>query len=151
MDIYNNNDDWIYIKKKNYIRKNIIKKDISFDEIKDTILNNILLYKPYAIYIYGSRANGKNKIDSDVDIMVFWKNKSPEIDTLKYIKSNLVNILKIRVDFVNMIYTNKYIKKYNQEDILYFNNVILNCKSIYNSDNININNLIDNSYKLYKL
>lgn len=149
-----NDDNWISIKKKNYIKKNNINKEISFDELQNNILNIILLYKPYSIYIYGSRASGKNKIDSDLDIMVFWKRKSPDIETLDNIKSCLVDILKIRVDFVNMIYTNKYIKIYNQEDICYFDNVISNCKCIYNSNKNNYNNisnLIEKSYKIHRL
>jgi predicted nucleotidyltransferase len=45
----------------------------TFEEIKKLILDILLKYNPYSIYIYGSRARKTNRPDSDIDLMVFWK------------------------------------------------------------------------------
>ncbi len=145
-------DDWITVdinKKSKPSDKIIINK--TFDEINNFILNVLLKYKPFAIYIYGSRARKTNRPDSDIDLMVFWKKKIPTYDFLKNIKQELINILQLNVDFVNMYITNKINKVYDERDKCYYANVINDAICIYETKANNISDLIDISIKLEKI
>ncbi len=145
-------DDWTTVvinKKSKPSDKIIINK--TFDEINNFILNVLLKYKPFAIYIYGSRARKTNRPDSDIDLMVFWKKTIPTYDFLKNIKQELINILQLNVDFVNMYITNKNNKVYDYRDKCYYSNVINDCICIYEAKSNNISDLIDISVKLDKV
>ncbi len=148
----NINDEWITVvnnKKKKSYNKVIINKTL--EEINKLILDILLKYNPYAIYIYGSRARKTNRLDSDVDLMIFWKKTVPEYDYLQNIKKELINILQLNVDFVNMYITNKINKVYDERDKCYYANVINDAICIYETKANNISDLIDISIKLEKI
>ena len=135
-------------KKNNKINKQYNK---TFEEIKKLILDILLKYDPYSIYIYGSRARQTNRPDSDIDLMVFWKKTIPDIDYLKNIKQQLINNIKINVDLVNMYIINKINKVYNDSDQCYYTNVINDSICIHETRSNNISDLIDISIKIDKI
>ena len=129
----------------------IYKFELNWIIHNNNILQVLLKYKPYAIYIYGSRARKTNRLDSDIDLMVFWKKIVPEYDCLKNIKQQLINNIKIDIDFVNMYITNKKNKVYDERDKCYYSNVINDAICIYQTISNNISDLIDISVKLDKV
>jgi predicted nucleotidyltransferase len=112
---------------KNPQKKNI--KDVSYEELVKILTtelnycsNNII-----AGYIYGSRARGTNRIDSDADILIFWKVKMNE-DELQDIRVNIQSKLGFSIDFVSCIYNRKVNEYTDERDIAFFENVALDCK-----------------------
>jgi predicted nucleotidyltransferase len=59
-------------------------------------------YTPRAVFLFGSTANGNNRAESDVDVLVIWNGDVPE-DILK-IRGELIMTLDRPVDLVSMIY-----------------------------------------------
>ena len=110
-------EEWITITKKKKEYKIINQNNLNFDEIVNIVNNVLIKYKPEYVFIYGSRARNTNKINSDVDIMVFWKYPIFEFDKFCIIKNELINELKINVDFVCMHLTNKLVKIYDERKI----------------------------------
>ena len=147
----NNLEEWTTVtKKKTEIKFNQQTKK-TFDEIKNIILNIILKYKPSHIFIYGSRARKTNKINSDVDIMVFWKYPYPCIEELIDYKNELKIALQLDIDFVNMKLTNKNIIITEEHIKCYYDNVILDAICIYAENNKILSELIDYSIKIQKI
>jgi len=146
------NDDWIIIKSKSKQKKDNIKNIKTFDEIKKIVLDILCKYKILYIYIYGSRARGTNKIDSDVDIMCFIKYPIPNIEKLSEIKKKLIQTLNLNVDLVLMQLTNKQIKIIDERTKCYYDNVLIDAKCIYPlNNNVELHDLIDKSNKLEKI
>lgn len=143
-----NNDDWIPVIIKRKTNNKLINNHKTLEEINNIILEVLLKYNPYAIYIYGSRARKTNRYDSDIDLMVFWKKSIPDDYILLNIKQELINKIKINVDFVNMYIINKINKIYNENDKCYYDNVINDAICIYEIKSNNITDLIDMSIKL---
>lgn len=148
----NDLEEWITITKKKKNKFDSKQKEKSFDEIKNIILNIILKYKPSHIFIYGSRARKTNKINSDVDIMIFWKYPYPTIEELINYKNNLIHALELDIDFVNMKLTNKSVIIMEEHTKCYYENVIIDAICIY-AENINktLLELIDCSVKMHKI
>ena len=67
--------------------------------------------------------------------MVFWKYPIFEFDKFCLIKNELINELKINVDFVCMHLTNKLVKIYDERTICYYDNVSLDARCIYSAKN----------------
>ncbi len=147
----NIDNEWITVVNKKIKSYTKVIRHKTLEEINKLILDVLLKYKPYAIYIYGSRARKTNRPDSDIDLMVFWKKTVPEYDYLQNIKQELINILELNVDFVNMYITNKNNKVYDERDKCYYNNVITDAICIYEIKLNNISDLIDISVKLDKI
>ena len=148
---YIHDNEWIEIKKKERKNKNKNEHNIlNLNNIIELILFVLIKYQPYSIYLYGSRARGTNKIDSDVDIMVFWKRNNNNILKLSEIKNELEEILKIKVDLVNMIYINKYLIEYDERNKCYYDNILTDAICIYNNIN-HLQNLLETSIKLNKI
>lgn len=144
-------DEWNTVNKKKKEIKNNKNKEKTFDEIKNIILNVILKYKPSYIFIYGSRARKTNKINSDVDIMIFWKYPYPCIEELIEYKNELMNALQLDIDFVNMKLTNKYVIITEEHTKCYYDNVIIDAVCIYYINNKSLSELIDYSIKMQKI
>lgn len=149
MDIEN----WtIATHKQKYKTKNFEIYNPSFEEIKNRIIRTLKKYNPYAIYIYGSRARGTNNINSDVDILVVW---TSEPKHLEIIKNEIINNIKIKIDFVNLVYKQfgKEIKITDVRDISYYDNLIIEAINIYkkSEDNIYLKDIIPFSIKLPKV
>jgi predicted nucleotidyltransferase len=114
------------------------------------VKSNLLAYKKEIVgaYIYGSRARGTNRPNSDADIIVFWRHEYDK-EFLKSIKTSIEEALGINIDFVSCVYKKKWIQHNNDNEQAYFENVIIDAKSIIGLESINY--LIDRSIKLPKL
>lgn len=151
MDI--NIEDWTIVKHIQKKPQNIEIYNPSFEEIKNGIVKTLQKYNPYAIYIYGSRARGTHTINSDVDILVIW---TSEYDSshLEIIKDEIKTEIKIKIDFVNLVYKKSGKKiKTDQRDIFYYENLIIEAKNIYKKtpDKIYLMDIIPFSIKLPKV
>jgi predicted nucleotidyltransferase len=153
---YNNDtkydtDDFIIVKKK--YKKSVkvetsIKTKLTIEDIKNNVKFNNLLnkYKPLAVILYGSLAIGKNRMSSDIDLMIIWQKKNiPSLEVLENIKKSIEEIFDTTVDLVNMVYMNKqitYVNDIEQEylckDYYYIVNVFNEGIIIYGDDDKNI-------------
>ena len=149
-------DDWMIVNTKKSIQSGskhkTPTKQISLDEIKKNIINILRNYNAKYIYIYGSRARGTNRVDSDVDIMCFMNYPLPTIEQLYDIKTELIQSLKLNVDFVCMHLTNKYIDVSDARTKCYYENVLEDAIRIFPLDTkITLHELIDKSIKQKKI
>lgn len=86
--------------------------------IKNLILNHLKQYNPISIGIFGSYARGENTLNSDMDILIEFKN-SPSLLTLIRIENELSDILGIKVDLVTKgAIKNTRIRKSIKKDII---------------------------------
>ena len=122
----------------------------SLDELMTIVTSKLEMYKKEIVgaFIYGSRARQTNRPNSDADIIVFWKHEY-EQDFLKSIRTSIEDELGFKIDFVACVYKKKWINHTDQRDEAYFDNVIIDAKSIIGTDSINY--LIEHSIKLPKL
>jgi uncharacterized protein len=87
-------------------------------EIKNIILSHLKDYDPLKVGIFGSFARGDNKKDSDIDILVEFK-ESPSLLTLIKLENDLSEILGVKVDLVTTgALKNKRIKKSIKKDLI---------------------------------
>jgi predicted nucleotidyltransferase len=87
-------------------------------EIKNIILSHLKEYDPLKIGIFGSFARGDNKKESDIDILVEFK-ESPSLLTLIKLENDLSEILGIKVDLVTTgALKNKRIRKSIKKDLI---------------------------------
>jgi predicted nucleotidyltransferase len=130
-------------------KENIVS--ISYEELVETLKSKMSGYKNNIIagYIYGSRARGTNRIDSDADILMFWKNEMMK-EELQSIRDEIESTLGFSVDFVSCIYRRKFIECVDERDIAYFENVSLDAKQFIGTPH-NIMWLSECSQKCKKL
>ncbi len=87
-------------------------------EIKNIILSHLKEYDPIKVGIFGSYARGDNNKDSDIDILVKFK-ESPSLLTLIKLENDLSEILGVKVDLVTTgALKNKRIKKSIKKDLI---------------------------------
>ena len=87
-------------------------------EIKNIILSYLKEFNPIKVGIFGSFARGDNKKDSDIDILVEFK-ESPSLLTLIKLENDLSEILGVKVDLVTTgALKNKRIKKSIKKDLI---------------------------------
>ena len=124
--------------------------DLSFDKLSD-IVRTVLHDEPgcKAAYIYGSRARGTNRPDSDADVIVFW-NYNPNKGHLKGLRAEIESRLGFQIDFVSCRLTKKWVSHDDERDHAYFDNVIQDARMIV-GENLSISFLIDRSVKMPKL
>jgi predicted nucleotidyltransferase len=143
--------EWTIVQPKVKISNRRVFKKLSLEELKIKVLEVLTKYNPYAVYLYGSRARQKNRPDSDADIMVFWKKNCYSTEDLIEIKDELVTHLGIDVDFVNLIFINKFVNNLESIDSCYFDNVLCDAINIFQVEKNDLVYLIENSKKLPKL
>ena len=86
--------------------------------IKNVILNHLKEYNPIKVGIFGSYARGENNKNSDLDILVEFRN-SPSLLTIIRIENELADILGIKVDLVTTgAIKNKRIRKSIKKDLI---------------------------------
>jgi len=145
------NSEFIIVKKpyKKKIEKTN-KTELSYQNLVYIILSKLKKYEKLicGAFIYGSRARGTNRNDSDADIIIFWR-KEYDVDFLKSIRDSIEDALGFHIDFVSCVFVKRWIAHETDKDQAYFDNVILDAKSIIGSEVITY--LIDQSYKLPKL
>ena len=87
-------------------------------EIKNIILSQLKEFDPLKIGIFGSFARGDNNKESDIDILVEFK-ESPTLLTLIKIENDLSEILGIKVDLITSgAIKNKRIKRSIKKDLI---------------------------------
>ncbi len=127
------------------------KPSIDNDKLIEQIKVVLVKYAPLAIFMYGSRARNTPRPNSDVDLMIFWKSITPSIEELREIKAELVDAIKINVDFVAMCFTQKIVNVTDLRTICYYENVQIDAKCIYSSKKVFLDELILYSKKLPKI
>ncbi len=71
-------------------------------KIIQILKNNINNYKDYTVFLFGSRAQKTNRVNSDYDIWLLWKNKNIKLDYMILLKiKRELNELPIAVDIVD--------------------------------------------------
>ena len=96
----------------------------------------LIKYDPLQAVLYGSRATGMCKPDSDYDVMVFFKKsrfpfkESVEQRFARFYKMahELKEALGKPVDLVVMKYNGKWMNTHSERDVLFFNQV--RCEAI---------------------
>jgi predicted nucleotidyltransferase len=154
-EYFNTNDTtWCCVAKK--VRKEpknkvITNNHMSFQELSEIIVKCLTPYNAsiIACYIYGSRARGTNRTDSDADIVLFWK-IVPDLYDLYDIRTTIENALGFTIDLVSCVRTAKNVHHYNLCDIAYFENVAIDARQIIGTT-ISIMNLFESSYKMIPL
>jgi predicted nucleotidyltransferase len=87
-------------------------------EIKNIILSYLKEFNPVNVGIFGSFARGDNRKDSDIDILVKFK-EPPSLLTLIKLENDLSEIIGIKVDIVTTgALKNKRIKKSIKKDLI---------------------------------
>lgn len=69
------------------------------DQIKNRVIKSLLRYHPEKIGIFGSYARGENRKDSDLDILISFKDKISLL-RLVQIEQQLSDELGIKVDLI---------------------------------------------------
>ena len=122
----------------------------TLSELIKIVTSKLQIYHSEIIgaFIYGSRARQTNHPNSDADIIVFWRHDLG-IDFYKSVRESIEIALGFKIDFVSCVYMKKWIDHTSDRDIAYFDNVVIDAKTLIGT--IPITFLIDQSAKLPKL
>ena len=122
----------------------------SLTEVINIVTSKLEIYNNAIIgaFIYGSRARCTNRYNSDADIIIFWKYEYDH-EFLKSVRTSIEEELGFKIDFVACVFKKKWVEHSNQCDQAYFENVIIDAKSIMGIESIKY--LIEHSKKLPKL
>ena len=94
-------------------------KTMNRSQIQNIILTHLQEYNAVKIGIFGSFARGDRDKDSDIDILIEFKD-SPSLLTLIKLENELSDLLGIKVDLVTTgAIKNKRIKKSIKKDLIY--------------------------------
>ena len=86
-------------------------------DIYNKIINYLVQYNPEKIGIFGSYSRGEEKSDSDLDLLVSFKNTFGLLKLIK-IENELSALLGIKVDLVTEgAIRNKKLKQYIDQDL----------------------------------
>ena len=91
---------------------------MTIDEIKSTLLEFVKKYHIKKIVLFGSRADGTNKSDSDVDLIVEFFDPISLI-TLSQIRIDMEEALGLNVDLIHGPLSETDMIKANKEVVLY--------------------------------
>lgn len=80
---------------------NELKKYNNFDKLRDSIIDVVKDYPVTKVVLFGSRARGDNKFDSDVDLLCEFKTPSVSLLTLSGLKIDLEEKLGLPVDVIH--------------------------------------------------
>ena len=149
--IIDTNDDWQEVNtSKKYNKNKKEKKILGFDDLIKILYDEFKIFdKIVAGYLYGSRARKTNKVNSDVDIIIFMK-IILEDDILKEFKEKLELKLNLKVDLVVCHFKNKWIDHTDLRDQCYFDNIIPDAYQ-FTGKHEDIKYLISTSIKLPKI
>jgi predicted nucleotidyltransferase len=87
-------------------------------EVKNIILSHLKEYNPLKVGIFGSFARGDNKKESDIDVLVEFK-ESPSLLALIKLENDLSDILGIKVDILTTgALKNKRVKRSIRKDLI---------------------------------
>ena len=142
-------EEWQEVK-TNKSKNKTEKKILEFNELVKILNNEFKIFvKIVAGYIYGSRARKTNRIDSDVDIIIFMK-AIPTDEYLQEFKCKLEKTLSLKVDLVICYLQNKWIEYTDLRDQCFFDNIIPEAQQFIGQKE-NIRDLIIKSIKMPKI
>lgn len=132
-----NDSEWNTVTPKSRNSKTFQKKinkpitHVSYEELVQVLTSELSYYNNIIIacYLYGSRARRTNRIDSDADLLIFWKVKM-EDDELQEIRESIESKLGFSIDFVSCVYKRKVNEQTNECDIAFFENIALDAIQI---------------------
>lgn len=113
-------------KKRECHSKQEYKSILNVDDIKKGLMM-LQKYSPKCVFLYGSTARGTNKLNSDIDILIIWKNRVPH--NISEIKDEIRSYFHKSVDMVSLIYRGK-IMFYDDDQgrtESFLNNIITEC------------------------
>lgn len=154
----NNFDDFIVVtrkKNKNCIinkLSNNLKEDLTISMIKNKYINLIKKYKATSAILHGSRARKNNKLDSDIDIVIFWKTIFlPSDELMEEIYIEFKNCFNVDVDMVIMHYKPNCTKdvEHSYSNKFFMENVIIDGIVIYGEESCSY--YINSSEKIRKI
>ena len=149
------NEEFIPVKSRQKTKTSI--KDVTskpfnptLSELIAIVTSKLQIYRSAIVgaFIYGSRARQTNRVDSDADVIVFWRHDYG-IDFYKSVRESIENALGFAIDFVSCVYTKNWVDHTSDRDVAYFENVIVDAKPLLGINPITF--LIDRSAKLPKL
>lgn len=125
-------DDWKIVNHKKNRKVCVEKAYKTMDRIEDDILTSVSKYDPFAVFVFGSRARGTNRKNSDVDIMIFWKSLYfPDTESLQNLKDCLINKLELNVDVVPMELTKKCVDVTDERTQCFYDNILTDIVCIF--------------------
>jgi predicted nucleotidyltransferase len=154
-EYFNTNDTtWCCVTKrarKEPKNKVITNNRMSFQELSEIVVRCLAPYNTSIIasYIYGSRARGTHRDDSDADIVLFWK-IVPDLFDLYDIRTSIESALGFPIDLVSCVRTAKNVHHYNYSDLAYFENVTSDARQV-TGNIISIMHMFESSYKMSSL
>lgn len=74
---------------------------LTIDEIKSVIKKIAPKYKLKRVTLFGSRANGNSRDDSDIDLIVEFETKAVSLFTLSGLMIDLEEIFGLKVDVIH--------------------------------------------------
>ena len=82
-----------------------------------TVLNTLKEFEPSYVAVFGSRARGDHRPDSDLDLLVEF---DAELDLIQIIgvEQELTKILGYPVQLVSKAYLSEYLKPYVEKDLI---------------------------------
>lgn len=110
--------DWISVSKPKKIRKNFTHPSFSQEEIVKKIQDFFSSKYFESVVLYGSVTNSSFSKTSDVDVMIFSKERISHFE-LKNLKIELQKEIGRKVDLVCMLITNKF------QDQIFHNEIFL--------------------------
>lgn len=88
------------------------------EKIKEALLSLVNKYSIRSAILFGSRADGTNREDSDVDLIIKF-NKPVSLLTLSSLKIELEELLHRSVDIIHGPVTDEDMLEINKEVVLY--------------------------------
>ena len=76
-------------------------KNLTVEEIKKVVAKIAPKYNLKKVTLFGSRATGKNREDSDVDLIIEFETKAVSLFTLAGLMNDLEEIFGVGVDIVH--------------------------------------------------
>ena len=136
---FNSETEWVTVSTRRSKSPTVVLNtdlSVSYEQLVEVLKTELYNYDSNIVagYIYGSRARGTNRIDSDVDILIFWK-KEMVIEDLQMIRNNIEAKLGFDIDFVSCVFLGKYVEYPDERDIVYFENVTLDAKQFIGDKN----------------
>lgn len=117
----NDSDEWIEInsnKKNIQSKEKRVPKNITNEEIVNIFTPILQQFGASGAFLFGSRVKKSNRIDSDIDLIVFWKSKCSNSPSINILLSKLWKSFGLHVDLINMQFKEKSNKNFHKTDQL---------------------------------
>ncbi len=78
-----------------------MEKFLTIEDIKQTVAKIAPKYNLTKVSLFGSRATGKNRPDSDIDLIVEFETEAVSLFTLAGLMNDLEEIFGVKVDVIH--------------------------------------------------